>query len=128
MIGHIARFSISAAALIGLAANAEAVTPFDGEWSVLIITEIGTCDQSYRFAGRITNGIIVYEGGGAITASGRVAPSGAVTVTVTIGENRGVGFGRIVGNSGTGTWRGQNSRGGGLCSGAWKAERKTPQS
>jgi hypothetical protein len=52
----------------------------------------------------------------------RVAPSGAVTATVTVGPNHGVATGRLSGASGGGTWRAQGS--GGTCTGIWKAERR----
>jgi hypothetical protein len=126
MIGRTVRLIIWTIVFVTLGTTADAATPFDGEWSVLIITSTGTCDESYRFAGRITNGIISYEGGGAIAVSGRVAPSGALTATVSNGPNYGMASGRLVGNSGKGTWRGQNSIG--ACSGSWTAERKSPQS
>jgi hypothetical protein len=126
MIRQIARRMIWATVFGALVIAAQAGTPFDGEWSVLIITDAGTCDQSYRFAGRIKNGILVYEGGAAINVSGRVAPSGAVTVTVSNGPNHGMASGRLAGNGGTGTWRGQNATG--ACSGTWSAERKSPLS
>ena len=35
---------------------ATARTPFDGAWSVLIITDRGTCDRAYRYALRIADG------------------------------------------------------------------------
>ncbi len=31
-------------------------TPFDGKWSVLIVTDAGTCDRAYRYALNIGNG------------------------------------------------------------------------
>jgi hypothetical protein len=93
MIRQIARRMIWATVFGALVIAAQAGTPFDGEWSVLIITDAGTCDQSYRFAGRIKNGILVYEGGAAINVSGRVAPSGAVTVTVSNGAKSRHGLG-----------------------------------
>ena len=30
--------------------HAMARTPFDGAWSVLIVTDRGTCDRAYRYA------------------------------------------------------------------------------
>ncbi len=34
-------------------------TPFDGLWSVSIITDAGDCDRAYRYALRIQNGRIL---------------------------------------------------------------------
>ena len=53
------------AALAGLALTAgqtPAASNFDGEWSVLIITEAGSCDRAYRYPVRVTNGVLKYEG------------------------------------------------------------------
>ena len=40
---------------------AMARTPFDGAWSVLIITDRGTCDRAYRYALRIADGLVYYD-------------------------------------------------------------------
>lgn len=53
----------------------------------------------------------------AVTASGRVADAGAINVTLSTGIKHAVGFGRLSGTSGSGTWRGA------MCSGTWPAER-----
>jgi hypothetical protein len=52
-----------------------------------------------------------------VAASGRVAAAGAINVTLTSGMKRAVGFGRLNGSSGSGTWRAA------LCSGTWTAQR-----
>ena len=49
---------------------------------------------------------------------GRVGDNGALTVTVSHGNQRATGSGRLNGGNGTGTWRG------GECSGTWEAERR----
>ena len=41
---------------------AQAKTNFDGNWSVVIVTEKGTCDRSYRYPVRITDGAVGYAG------------------------------------------------------------------
>ncbi|QHP70405.1 hypothetical protein EI171_25800 [Bradyrhizobium sp. LCT2] len=53
----------------------------------------------------------------AVSASGRVADAGSINVTLSTGIKRAVGFGRLSGTSGSGTWRGA------LCTGTWTAER-----
>ena len=35
---------------------------FDGSWSVLIVTEKGTCDRAYRYPVKIENGSVGYAG------------------------------------------------------------------
>ena len=125
MIGNFARTFFLAAAfvapIVAPAKDANATTKFDGAWSVLIITQAGPCDQSYRFRSQIVNGFMVYDGGGLINMSGRVTPSGAIVVTVSSGDNRAVGSGRLALATGGGKWRGQGPSG--ACSGVWSAQR-----
>jgi hypothetical protein len=94
---------------------------FDGPWSVLINTRSGACDPSLRYGIEISNGVVHNAGGAPIALSGRVAPSGAVQVSVSSGDQSAVGAGRLTRTSGSGTWRGQGSRG--VCAGTWVAER-----
>ena len=101
-----------------------AQTSFDGSWSVLIITEVGDCDRAYRYGVRIERGRLFYEGETGIEFSGRVEANGRVTVSVRRGDQGASGSGRLSGNRGTGTWKGQSSTG--ECSGTWEAERRSP--
>ena len=66
----------------GLSAHAAS---FDGPWSVLVITKSGPCDQSYRYGLMIRGASVSYLGGGAVSVSGRVTPSGQVQVSVSAG-------------------------------------------
>ena len=59
---------------------------FDGNWSVLIVTEKGTCDRAYRYPVRITSGSVGYAGQASFNVVGRVGGNGAVTVTVSRGR------------------------------------------
>jgi hypothetical protein len=93
--------------------------PFDGSWSVLIVTRSGPCDPSFRTSVNIYNGIIT--GGGAAHVSGRVSPNGAVSVTVSGPQGTASGSGRLSRNHGSGGWRGRGSSG--ACSGSWSASR-----
>src|SRR5688572_6975558 len=94
---------------------------FDGGWSVLIVTEKGTCDRAYRYPVKIQNGAVGYAGSASFTVSGRVGDNGAVTVTVARGNQSAKGTGRMAGNDGSGTWTAAS----GECSGTWTAERRT---
>ena len=49
---------------------------FDGAWSVLIMTEKGTCDRAYRYPVKIENGAVGYAGSASFTVSGKVDPQG----------------------------------------------------
>lgn len=91
---------------------------YDGLWSVSIVTEKGDCDRGYRYPIRIANGVLVNGGNDPFTISGKVVPSGGITVTVSSGSKSAIGSGRLTSNSGEGLWRG------GSCSGTWTAERR----
>ena len=96
-------------------------TSFDGNWSVLIVTDAGSCDRAYRYALRIANGRIYYPDQ-TVAVSGRVDGRGHVNVSVSAGGQSARGAGRLSGNSGGGSWRGSSSTS--QCSGHWEAERR----
>jgi hypothetical protein len=101
-----------------------AVPSYDGLWSVSIVTKKGDCDPGYRYPIRIAKGLLANAGDSAFTITGRVAGSGAVTVTVSAGGRSAIGSGRLAGNIGTGSWTGSGT--GGECSGSWTAQRRGP--
>jgi hypothetical protein len=96
-------------------------TAFDGNWSVVIVTQSGRCDRAYRFGIQIRDGNVVYDGGG-VSLAGRVASNGSVRVSVAAGGQRADGTGRLARNYGGGSWRGDGSMGD--CAGTWSAERR----
>lgn len=89
---------------------------FDGAWNVRISSSSETCGNGATVAIGINNGQIA-SSSAAVTASGRVADAGAINVNLSTGIKHAVGFGRLSGTSGSGTWRGA------MCSGTWPAER-----
>jgi hypothetical protein len=93
--------------------------PFDGSWSVLIITRSGPCGQSYRYGVTISNGII--SGAGAANVVGRVTQKGNVSVSVSGPQGSARGSGTLSRSSGGGSWRGSGPSG--ACSGSWSARR-----
>jgi len=95
-----------------------AVPSYDGTWSVLVVTEKGTCDAAYRYPIRISNGHLINAGDAAFTVTGSVAQTGAITVTVSAAGKSAIGSGRLAGTMGGGSWTG------GSCSGSWSAERR----
>jgi hypothetical protein len=125
MISQFVRASVlallCAASAAPIATPAAARTPYDGSWSVLIVTQRGTCDRAYRYGVEIANGIISYGGAG-VSFSGRVAANGAVRVAVTGGDQRANGSGKMNRTSGSGNWSGASSTS--RCSGYWTAERR----
>jgi hypothetical protein len=94
---------------------------FDGNWSVLILTEKGTCDRAYRYPIRIQNGIVDYAGSASFTVTGQIGAKGSVTVTVSRGRQSATGTGRMSDSDGAGTWTAAS----GECSGTWSAERRS---
>ncbi len=112
----------TAFAITAISADSPAyAAPFDGSWSVLIVTRSGSCDPTYRYGVTITNGVIYYAGGGPVSLTGRVSSSGHVSVRVSSGPQYAIGSGRISRSRGGGSWRGQGSTG--TCSGTWSATR-----
>jgi hypothetical protein len=95
---------------------------FDGDWSVLIQTQVGNCDRAYRYGVQIQNGEVLNGGGESVALEGHVARNGAVQVSVAAGGQEAHGAGRLSRTSGGGTWRGQGSLG--TCAGTWVAERR----
>ncbi len=100
---------------------AVARTPFDGKWSVLIVTDAGTCDRAYRYALNIGNGRVSYDDP-SFNVSGHVDARGRVSVSVSAGGQRASGTGELSGDYGHGLWIGQSSAS--TCSGHWEAERR----
>ena len=130
MIGFNQTTACALTALTLLAASAVPAAPaplaaskgsFDGNWSVLIVTEKGTCDRAYRYPVRIANGAVGYAGEASFNVTGQVGANGAVTVTVSRGSQSASGAGRLSSTGGAGYWRTAS----GECSGTWSAERRS---
>ncbi len=96
-------------------------TPFDGRWSVLIVTDAGTCDRAYRYALNIVNGRVTYDDP-SFNVSGHVDGRGRVSVSVSAGGERAAGSGELTADYGRGLWNGYSATS--KCSGHWEAERR----
>jgi hypothetical protein len=111
--------ALSTAVAIPMLRPAEAAPPsYDGLWSVVIVTQQGICEPSYRAPIRIHKGHLLNAGSAQFTISGRVGKNGAVVVQVTQGPNSATGTGRLHNTRGGGSWSG------GPCSGTWQAEKR----
>ena len=98
-------------------AHADAAgSTFDGTWNVRISSSSETCGNGATVAIGISNGQIA-SNSAVVTASGRVADAGIISVSLSTGIKHAVGSGRLNATSGSGTWRGA------MCSGTWTAER-----
>jgi hypothetical protein len=117
----LAAAAMTAAAALASAPSASAAS-FDGNWSVLIVTQRGACDSAYRYGLTIQNGVVFYQGSAPVNVSGRVSRNGGVSVRVWAGSQSASGYGRLGRGSGRGTWRGVGSSG--TCSGYWTAEQR----
>lgn len=121
------RLCIQACVLVltafGVTSPSLARSSFDGAWSVVMVTRAGACTPTLRYPVAITNGIITNGGDSSATVAGRVAPTGAVRVTVQSGGSWASGSGHLSTSGGSGVWRGQGSSG--LCQGTWQAERRS---
>ncbi len=108
---------------VGLASPAFSRSNFDGDWSVVIETREGACTPTLRYPVAISNGIVTNAGGTPAAVTGRVTPTGSVTVTVQSGGSWASGSGRLGATGGTGIWRGQGTSG--ACVGTWQAQRRS---
>lgn len=99
-----------------LLATPAAANTFDGQWNVQIASSNSACTNGASVSIGINNGQVA-SNTSAVSASGRVAEAGTINVTLSSGIKRAVGFGRLSGTSGSGTWRAA------MCSGTWTAQR-----
>jgi hypothetical protein len=114
------------AALLVLTATASvsaksARTSFDGYWSILIVTDAGSCDPAYRFGLRIAGGRLFYDGVAGVILSGKVDTRGNVRVSLRQGDSIAQGNGLLSESSGSGGWQGASPTA--RCSGHWLAAR-----
>ena len=119
------RLALPALALLAATLPAAArptQSSFDGRWSVVIVTDAGTCDTSYRYGLVVSRGRLSYAGDSGVVISGGVDPRGHVSVSLRYGEAAAQGSGRLSGTGGAGRWQGASS--GTRCSGHWQAERR----
>ena len=112
--------AIVAASVVPASAPAFAKSSYDGHWSVLIVTQKGTCDRAYRYPVKIDNGAVGYAGTASFNVTGKVGQNGAVVVTVSRGDKSATGTGRMSATDGSGIWTAAS----GECSGTWTAERR----
>ena len=104
----------------GCIASAFAAQPYDGRWSVEVITEKGTCDQAYRWDLDISSGKVAAGGDMPAQASGSVSAKGAVAMEFSRGADRASAKGSASGKWASGDWSSASMN----CSGRWRAERR----
>src|ERR1700742_882843 len=98
-----------------LSTPALAQQPYDGTWSVTIVTKSGSCEPSASSTLTVTEGKISAAGA---NVSGSIGREGLVRVSI----NGAYANGQLSGNAGSGKWNGAS--GGIPCSGRWEASRQ----
>jgi hypothetical protein len=92
---------------------------FDGIWSIVLETTRGSCPSAVRAGVRILGGRVLAEDQ-SYGVDGRVAPGGAVQVTVSAIGQTGGASGRLSRAAGRGRWQTSS----GECAGQWTAARR----
>jgi hypothetical protein len=118
---HYLKLFVLAAIASAISAPVLARTPYDGSWSVVIVTRSGACEPTSRFGVEIVNGRVIGPGGSGAAVAGQVSRAGAVSVSVRAQGQWASGYGRLGGSGGSGRWRGQGTAG--SCAGTWVAQR-----
>ncbi len=109
------------ACLALLPTSALARSPYDGIWSVVVMTHSGNCDRAARAGVRIYDGYVSAEGGG-FDLRGRVARNGTLRAVISAGSQSAGGSGRLTLTHGHGVWSGRGNSG--YCAGTWVAQRR----
>src|SRR4051812_7702856 len=105
-MGYFSKSIIAVSLLAALViTNSATAATFDGEWNVQIASSNAACPSGTSVSIGISNGHVASTSA-MVTASGRVAEAGVISVTLASGMKRAVGSGRLAGTSGSGTWRG----------------------
>jgi type 1 fimbria pilin len=108
-------FALFASAAALTSAPAMAQTPYDGLWSVTVVTKSGTCEPQTRSTLTITDGKVSAAGA---DVTGSIGREGVVKVSI----GGAYANGQLSGNSGSGKWNGASA--GIPCSGRWEASRQ----
>ncbi|THD75186.1 MAG: hypothetical protein E7813_01645 [Bradyrhizobium sp.] len=107
--------SILAVAGALTAAPGHAQSPYDGLWSVTVVTKSGSCEPSTRSTLTVADGRVSAAGA---DISGTIGREGLVRVSI----HGAYANGQLSGNTGSGKWNGASS--GVPCSGRWEASRQ----
>jgi type 1 fimbria pilin len=102
-------------AVTAAAAPAVAQSPYDGLWSVTIVTKTGSCEPTASSTLTVADGKVSAAGA---NVSGSIGHEGLVKVSI----NGAYANGQLNGKSGSGKWNGASA--GIPCSGRWEASRQ----
>src|SRR5687768_14923689 len=105
------------AATLATSGLAAALPPYDGTWSVSIVTEQGFCNNGFKYSIHIKNNALTNGGDAPAVISGTVTGRGSLSVAIIHGSNSAIGSGQLSASNGQGKWKAA------FCSGYWTAER-----
>jgi len=114
-LNRIGSLLIASAFAASASVSAFAQQPFDGVWSVTIVTKNGSCEPTASSTLTVTDGKISAAGA---EVSGSIGREGLVRVSI----NGAYANGQLNGNTGSGKWNGASA--GIPCSGRWEASRQ----
>lgn len=97
-------------------AKPAAAASFDGAWNVRIASSSSSCGDGASTSFEVNNGRVA-SNGGMMSASGHVADTGSISVSLAAGIKHATGSGHLSATSGSGTWHGS------MCSGTWTAQK-----
>jgi hypothetical protein len=112
------RLSMCASVLAICAAAPSEASNYDGQWSVQLTTEQGTCGLSYQGTLNVAGGRI-QDSGMFMQTAGSVDQSGRVLIQIVRGSDRLAAGGQLQGHAGSGKWNLPSQQ----CSGHWQAAR-----
>ena len=125
MIGNVMRAAALTAAftLLSFAALAKAA-PYDGGWTMVLVTTSGHCGVIKM--GMAVNGGHISATSGKfvmhkISLAGLISGSGATKINGVAGPRQAIGTGHFTRAKGSGKWNGTGPSG--VCSGYWVADR-----
>ena len=97
---------------------------FDGAWSVLLVTDAGTCERTSSYSLGIQDGRVRHiptAGDAPVNIAGQIASDGSVSIGVQRGPARADAYGKLSAVSGSGAWNLPLLG----CSGRWTAQRRS---
>lgn len=105
------------AAALATSGLAAALPPYDGMWSVSVVTEQGLCNDGFKYSIHIKDSALSNGGDAPVVISGTVTGRGSLSVAIVHGYNSATGSGQLSASNGQGKWKAA------ACSGYWTAER-----
>jgi hypothetical protein len=112
------RLSLFACAFAFVTTASSEAGNYDGQWTVQLSTEQGTCGLKYQGTLSVAGGRI-QDAGMFIQTAGTVDPSGHVSIRITRGADLLAAGGKLQGQAGGGQWNLPSQQ----CSGRWQAAR-----